>query len=69
MPTFEQIEVLQSLCYIHKKTGYIISDFEIFYPGCSECVIRVVFHKENVDEKPKTILVYASGSYIEDNYG
>lgn len=63
MPSFEQIEVLQNQCYIHKKIGWIISDFS-FVKLDDECLIKVSFSK--IDNKTKSLYILPNGSILNN---
>jgi hypothetical protein len=68
MPTFEQIESLQTQCYIHYKSGWEISDFSSVKLGEKECIFKVTFSKKQnekqVDDSPKSVYVLSDGSVI-----
>jgi hypothetical protein len=49
MPTFEQIESLQTQCYIHNKSGWEISEYQNMIFDESECLILISFSKSRTE--------------------
>jgi hypothetical protein len=66
MPTFEQIESLQTQYYIHKKSGWKIGEYQNMIFDESECLILISFSKikngNHVDNSPKTCLINCMGN-------
>jgi len=68
VPTFEQIEKLQSISYVHKKTGHDVISLDTYDMGYEETVIVVKFVKKgDVDNNVITIIIYHDGSTLEGN--
>lgn len=67
MPTFDQIESLNTQCYIHKKTGWEIEDFIYSQLDNEECIITICFSKKDentIDKSLKTGLIMSNGNII-----
>jgi hypothetical protein len=68
MPTFIQIEVLQTQCYIHQKTGWKISDFSYLKLNDEECIIKLAFTKKqnkiHIDNSPKSCFILTNGKVV-----
>ncbi|MBC7471737.1 MAG: hypothetical protein H7196_00520 [candidate division SR1 bacterium] len=67
MPIFDQIESLNTQCYIHKKTGWRIEDFVYFQINKFDCIFRISFSKiieNSADNSLKIGLILPDGNTI-----